>query len=77
MRPRALRKPPHLCYGKRINRERSVIAFTAGKLKQGAAIRRLRTLRSVYEKPQALRSRFGLKRKKLSPSQKFLRMLGG
>jgi hypothetical protein len=38
------------------------------------AIGRLRTLRSVYETPQSLRRRFGLRRRKLSASQKLLRV---
>ncbi|MEQ8557251.1 MAG: hypothetical protein RIB03_02950 [Henriciella sp.] len=39
------------------------------------ALKRLKTLRSIYEKPDAVRKHFGLKRRKLSGSQKFLRML--
>lgn len=39
------------------------------------ALKRLKQLRSVYETPQSLRRRLGLKRRKLSPSQKLFRLL--
>lgn len=37
-------------------------------------MKRLNTLKSVYGTPQRLRSKLGLRRKSLSPSQKFLRL---
>lgn len=38
------------------------------------ALKRLRTLRGIYDKPQSLRKAFGLKRRKLSGSQKLFRL---
>ena len=42
--------------------------------KSAKALKRLSRMRSVYDTPQKLRSKLGLRRRKLSPSQKFLRL---
>ena len=52
-----------------------MIARKLTKSTRNKAVKRLKTLRSVYGKPDSLRKRFGLKRRKLSSSQKFFRML--
>lgn len=55
--------------------ERCAIALKGKKSNSHKALRRLRTLRSIYEQPQSLRKKFGLKRRKLSSSQKLMRLL--
>lgn len=52
------------------------ITFRTKKTTRHKALKRLHTLRAIYGKPDALRQRFGLKRRKLSPSQKLVRLLG-
>lgn len=51
---------------------RIAITLIAKKSKNSLALKRLRILRSIHEKPKALRTRLGLKRRKLSGSQKLL-----
>mgnify|MGYP003707586107 CR=1 FL=1 len=53
---------------------RPTIAKKKQILKSTKAMKRLNTLKSVYGTPQRLRSKLGLRRKSLSPSQKFLRL---
>ncbi|RIJ23441.1 hypothetical protein D1224_04030 [Henriciella barbarensis] len=40
-----------------------------------SALKRLQTIRAVYDAPDRVRRKFGLKRRRLSPSQKLLRMV--
>ena len=56
------------------NQGRPIISRKTNILKSSKAMKRLNTLKSVYGTPQRLRDRMGLRRKSLSPSQKFLRM---
>ena len=56
------------------NQERCIIALKGKKSNKHKALKRLRTLRGIYDKPQSLRKAFGLKRRKLSGSQKLFRL---
>lgn len=65
-----------LCYGP-IRNERYVIARTSLNPTKNQALKRLKLLRAVYGQPQTLRSRLGLKRRKMSRGQKILKLLSG
>ena len=47
----------------------------AKTLKATRALKRLSTLRSIHSKPDALRRRLGLKRRKVRKPQNFLKVL--